>query len=257
MMGFFRKKSKSESQNLQSSSSTSDRVRNLKAAINSHPDDSKETTFANKISSSSPLHGDNETQSKVSSNAASPYSESAPTDKLTPKENSPFPILEQLVTLVQDLKEFVELHLDGIKALEDRIVTYEREKPLLDINILISFTETTIAPFYKKFGAIFTDHLYGFNPSSAEIKKIDSCFKPLLGKVSQLREEIRWHIDPHKRATLRELMNHKTRHVFMTYQQYASQSSTHIQKHLEELAMWLESKDFKESVTLRPVHPSQ
>lgn len=257
MMGFFRKKSKSESQNLQSSSSTSDRVRNPKAAIYSHLDDSKEITFANKDSSSSPPPGDNETQSKLSSNAASSYSESAPQDKLTPKENSPFPILEQLVTLIQDLKEFVELHHDGIKALEDRIVTYESEKPLLDINILISFTETTIAPFYEKFGAIFTDSSYGLNPSSAEIQKINSCFKPLLGKVSQLREEIRWHINPDKRATLRELMNHKTRHVFMTYQQYASQSSTHIQNHLKELAIWLESNDFKESVTLRPIHPSQ
>jgi hypothetical protein len=248
-MGFFRKKEKNKAQDPKANNA-SDSPQTSERAVNSHPTNLKRSTVIHEHSSSLPLHDDQKIQSNSHINPAPPYSESATRITSTAIEHSPFPILEQLVALVQDLKEFVELHQNGIKTLEDRIVTYESEKPTLDIDIVISFIQNTVVPFYEKFRIIFNDPSYGFNPTSTELKNINSCFKPLLGKVSELREEIVWHIDPEKKSTLKELMSSKTRHVFMKYQQFASQSSTHIRKHLKELSLWLEAEDFKELVDI-------
>jgi hypothetical protein len=244
-MGFFRKKEKNRAQDPKANNA-SDSPQTSEQAVNSHPTNLKRSIVVHEHSSSLPLHDDQNSHS----NPAPPYSESATQITYTAKEHSPFPILEQLVALVQDLQEFVELHQTGIKTLEDRIVTYDSEKPTLDIDIVISFTQNTIVPFYEKFRIIFNDPSYGFNPTSTEMKNMDGCFKPLLGKVSELREEIVWHIDPGKKSTLKGLMSSRTRHVFMKYQQFASQSSTHIRKHLKELSLWLEAEDFKELVDI-------
>jgi hypothetical protein len=243
-MGFFKSKDKPGAQD-SNSNNASNTPQTSEGTDNGCPANPKRSTTIREHSSSLPLQDDQKIQSNPDSNPAPPYSERATPVTSAAKDNSPFPILAQLVVLVQDLEEYVELHHDGIKTVEDRIVTYEYEKPTLDIDILVSFTRNHIVPFYEKFRIIKDDPSYGFNPRSAEIKNIDGCFKPLLDKVAQLRGEIIWHIDPEKRVTLRELMSSKTRHVFMNYQQFASQSSTHIRKHLKELSMWLEAEDFK------------
>ncbi|RFU30796.1 hypothetical protein B7463_g5539, partial [Scytalidium lignicola] len=142
----------------------------------------------NKDSSGTPAYASLNTP-PTSSNISPPlYSESETLAIPTAKANSPFPIIEQLIALVQDLKEFFELHRVEMKKEEDDIASYECDKPLKDVDAVISFIANSIMPFYNKFSAIFTDPSYGLYPGSAEVKNIDDCYKPLLSKVSELSE---------------------------------------------------------------------
>ncbi|KAH8821334.1 hypothetical protein F5884DRAFT_850564 [Xylogone sp. PMI_703] len=244
-MGFFRKRSNPNSQNQASSSIVPGARQVPVTVIDNHPITFNPSVTMNKDLSGTPAYAGLISTPPTSSSISPPvYSNSETLAIPTTKANSPFPIIKQLIALVQDLEEFVELHRAEMKKEEDGIASYECDKPLKDVDIVISFITNSIVPFYSKFTAIFSDPSYGLNPSSAEVKNIDGCYKPLLSKVSELSEEIRWNFDAQRQPARAELRKSKIRHTILKYYQYALQSSTHLRKHHKELTVWFEADDF-------------